>query len=290
MSNSPAIRPFTGANFFAEVRTYAAANLFIDLFRRLRDSRAWVGAQFWAVSSFILVGIAWAAMPETPAWESYLSWLIPLFLAAALLVLQALTMRSLLAEEPGRVRLERGALTLLAWAAAAGIAWLLLAWCESRIPLWTAYIGSHAPAGEQATLLAPNRLQNTFFLAQWALRWILVPGIVVPCAMAGAQWGPRLPWRRVHRLLFDWRWWPAVAVAALLGVALPGLFISIAPHGSIMHQVADAIFKLVASLTFALGAWILLLGWTAVLLSRSREPLRPAVEAPHTLDWRQKAA
>ena len=37
----------------------AAANIFNDLFRRLRLSLAWVAAQFWATLLIILAGIAW---------------------------------------------------------------------------------------------------------------------------------------------------------------------------------------------------------------------------------------
>ncbi|MEI9968446.1 MAG: hypothetical protein WDM87_07415 [Terracidiphilus sp.] len=36
----------------------AAANIFNDVFRRLRLSLAWVAAQFWATLLIILAGIA----------------------------------------------------------------------------------------------------------------------------------------------------------------------------------------------------------------------------------------
>ena len=38
-------------------------------------------------------------------------------------------------------------------------------------------------------------------LAEWILRWIIVPGKIIPYAMASAQWGWRIPFRRIIRLL-----------------------------------------------------------------------------------------
>ena len=67
----------------------AAANIFNDLFRRLRLSLAWVAAQFWATLLIILAGIAWTRLPDRHAWQVALALFVPLLLLAAVLLLEA---------------------------------------------------------------------------------------------------------------------------------------------------------------------------------------------------------
>jgi hypothetical protein len=87
--------------------------------------------------------------------------------------------------------------------------------------------------------------------------------------MASAQSGWRLPWSRSFRLVFDWRWWLAVAVAAPLGVALPGRFFSAEPSGSVSHQVWAVGIKLTGAYLLAITSWVLVLAWAAVLLEKT---------------------
>jgi hypothetical protein len=105
-------------------------------------------------------------------------------------------------------------------------------------------------------------------LAEWILRWIIVPGKIIPYSIASAQWGWRIPFRRIIRLLLNWRWWPAVVVAALVSIALPGHFFANLPHGTVPHQIWAVVFKLLGSYVLVVGCWIVLLAWAAVLLDR----------------------
>jgi hypothetical protein len=88
--------------------------------------------------------------------------------------------------------------------------------------------------------------------------------------MSSAQWGWRLPWRKIIRLLFNWRWWSAVIVAALLAVEWPSHFFSGEPQGTVSHQVWAVALKLAGTYLLAIVCWVLLLAWCAVLLSRNR--------------------
>ncbi len=263
----------------AAVRPFPAVSLFADLACRLHRSRAWVGAQFWAILCFILAGIAWAAAPPEPAWQAGLFSLAPPGLAAAMLTLEAITMRSLMGEDRRRTRLLWGASALLAWSAAIAAIWAVLAWCEQAVPLWAAWIGAHAQS--QATLFTPLRAERWLEAGIWVLRWIVAPAAVVPCFMAAAQWGRRLPWREISRVLLDWRWWTAIVLAALGGVALPGRLFAAEPHGAILHQLAALFLRLAVAYVLAVGSWVLLLGWAAVLFSRRpTPPTRMAARQP----------
>jgi hypothetical protein len=262
--------PVPSVNPHTAVRPFPAVNFFTDLVRRLRHSRAWVGAQFWAIFCFILAGIAWASAPLEPAWQASLFAVAPPLLAAAMLILQCITMRSLMGEDRGRAPLWAGCLALLAWAALVAAVWAVLVWCDRAVPLWAAWLSAHAHS--QSTLVTPLHAEQWLDGGTWVLRWIVLPGAAVPCAMAAAQWGCWPPWRKIARLLFNWRWWPGVVLAALVGVALPEYLFALEPHGSILQQIAELCLKLAAAYILAVGGWVLLLGWAAALFSHHPIP------------------
>jgi len=259
---------------------HLALNPFTDLFRRLRSKPAWVAAQFWATLLLVLAGVAWTRLPDKHAWQVLLSLLVPLLLVIAALALEAGTMRALADDDGKRVKLVLGAATLLVWVAVFWACWAILDWCDDRIPQWAGYLNSQASAHTRARLLTYEHLQRWFTLAEWVLRWIVVPAKVIPYAMASAQWAWRLPFRRVLRLLWNWRWWLAVVLAALVTVALPGRFFAGVPHGTVAHQIWAVVLKLAGAFLLALVCWVLLLAWAAVLFVRTQRSANPVNELP----------
>jgi hypothetical protein len=249
------------------VSDVAAANIFNDLIRRLRLSLAWVAAQFWATLLIILAGIGWTRLPDSYAWQVALALLVPLVLLAAVLLLEAGTTRELFNDSQRRVHLAAGVLTLLFWVAVVWAAWALLDWCGDQIPVWAGYLNSRASADSRATLFTYDHIQSWLTFLVWIIRWIAVPAKVIPWAMASAQWGLRLPVRKIIRLLFNWRWWLAVIIAALVAVELPSHFFDGLPRGTVSHQVWAVMLKLTAAYLLAIISWVLLLAWCAVLLS-----------------------
>jgi hypothetical protein len=107
---------------------------------------------------------------------------------------------------------------------------------------------------------------------EWILRWIVVPAKVIPYAMASAQWGYKLPVRRVLRLLWNWQWWLGVTLMALLAILLPSHFFTGLPHGTVSAQIWHVSLKIAVTYLLAVASWVLLLGWVAVLFERIPEP------------------
>jgi hypothetical protein len=239
---------------------------FNDLFFRLRRSWVWVALQFGLTLVLILVGLAWTRIPEKHWWQVALTMLVPLLLAISLLELEAGTMRSLADDDGKRVKLVLGAAALLLWVVLYLALWSILDWCDDRIPLWAGYLNSRASAGGRATLFTYAHVQLWFTQLEWLLRWVIIPAKIIPYAMASAQWGWRLPLRRVIRFLFNWRWWLAAIVMALVGVSLPAHLFTGIPHGSVAHQVWAVIFKVAGAYLMAVSSWTLLLAWAAVLM------------------------
>ena len=178
-------------------------------------------------------------------------------------------MRAFLASEEQRVRLLWGALMLLVWVIVVWAFWWFLDWCHDHFLTWASYLNSRAPAYWRARVLTYQHIYNWLVRAEWILRWIVTPAKVIPYAMASAQWGWRLHWRRAFHLLWNWRWWLAVTLVALAAVALPAHLFAGLPRGTVSHQVASVIFKLFLSWVLILGGWVFLLGWAAVLMEPS---------------------
>jgi hypothetical protein len=258
------------------VNDVAAANSFVDLLRRLRLSLAWVAAQFWATLLLVLAGVAWTRLPDSYAWQVGLTLFVPLVLLAAALLLEAGTMRALFHDEQRRVPLWIGTLAVLVWAAIMWAAWALLDWCGNQVPDWAGYLNSRFGASQRATLFTYDHIQSWLTFLVWVFRWIVVPAKVIPHAIASAQWGWRLPWLRVWRMLLNWRWWLAVIVGALLAVEWPSHFFTSEPHGTVSYQVWSVMLKLVGAYLLAVIFWILLVAWCGVLLNRTM----PSKEEP----------
>jgi hypothetical protein len=73
-------------------------------------------------------------------------------------------------------------------------------------------------------------------------------------------------------MLWNWRWWLAVVLAALVAVELPSRFFAATPSGGVNAQIWHVTLKLAATYLLAVSNWVLLLGWVAVLFGRQQPP------------------
>jgi len=251
----------------------------MELWRRLWGARGWVAAQFGGTLLLILLGLGWTRLPDRHAWQVVLSLLIPVLLAISALELEAGTVRGLADDDGKRVKLVWGAGTLLVWVAVGCAAWALLDWCDDQIPLWAGYLNSQAAPHERATVFSYAHMVRLLGFLEWVARWVVVPAKLIPFGAASSQWGWHLPWRRVMRMLWNWRWWLGVVAAALVGVWLPGRFFAGEPHGTVSAQVWSVGLKLVAAYVLAVLSWVLVLGWVATLFGRQRPPMEEALVA-----------
>lgn len=243
-----------------------------ELAGRLQHAWGWIAAQFGGVLLLIALGLAWTRLPDKHGWQVALTLIVPVLLILCMVELQAKTMRALAPDDGRRARMLWAALTLLVWAALFWAAWEVLDWCDAQIPEWAGYLNSQFSAHARARLFTYAHLVLWMTCAEWVLRWIIVPGKLIVLAVASAQWGWRLPWRRVIRLLLNWRWWLAVVIASLVGVLVPEHFFNGLPAGSVSHQVWAVMLKLAGAYMLGLCCWLLLLGWAAVLLASQGDP------------------
>ena len=272
-------------------------NLLRDLFHRLRLARGWVVAQFAVTLGLILLGFVWTNLPDEHVWQVALILLIVVLLGISALELQAGTMRGLAYDDGKRVKLVWGALTLLVWIAMACAFWAVLDWCDFQIPQWAGYLSAQAPAGARVSLFSFVHIYVGLQCVEWVLRWVVLPAKCIPYGIASAQWGWRLPVRRILRLLWNWRWWLGVVLASLVGVGLPSEFFIAAPRGTVAAQEWHVGLKLAGAYLLAVSSWVLLLGWWAVLFVKREAPPAdvalvavPILAGPPESELRAKAA
>lgn len=241
-----------------------------DWLRRVRHAWVWILLQFIGAPLLIALGLLWTRIPEKHVWQVLLTLAVPLILMAAFVCLQAGTFRGFLRpeqpDEARRIALGWGAATLVPWIAIGCALWALMDKFDDNIFDWAAYLNSKAGGYARAHWSSYEHLSRDLHWAGWTLRWVVVPGLLMPLA-ASAAWGlRRLPWRRVLRLFIDWRWWPGLLGCALVGEAWPQAWFDAEPHGTVHEQVTRVIWKVVLAYLLAMWCWVKLLGWTAMLL------------------------
>jgi hypothetical protein len=242
-----------------------------DLLMRLGRAWVWIAMQFGVTLVLMVAGAVWTRLPDKHWWQVGLTLLIPVMLIMSLLELEAGTMRKLADNDGRRVKLVWGAATLLVWLVVVGVCWWALDWCDDHIWQWAAYLNSRAPAGLRGRTLTFAHLALWMRWTEWVFRWIAVPGKVTVWAGATAQWGwRRVPVRRILRVLWNWQWWLVVTVAALVAVRWTGHWFDAAPTGTPSAQEWNVGLKLAGTYALAMGAWVVVLAWWAVLFDWKR--------------------
>lgn len=264
-------------------------NLVKDAMGRLERAWGWVVAQFVGTALLILLGLAWTRISDRTETQIVFSLLLPILLLAAALLLQAATIRRLIEHEENRVFLVWGALSLLIWLIVGWAAWALLDWFDGWLPRLAGFISSQTAAHPRATIFTYSHVMRFFAIIEWVLHWIVVPCELILCAVASAQWGWSLPWRKLVPLMMSWRWRPVVIFGSLVAVAWPQAYFDSLPHGSVAHQVWAVVFKLGAAYFLAMASWVVVLAWAAALVSSlylssdkpdSETQIEPAVSMP----------
>jgi hypothetical protein len=247
-------------------------SIFSDLFRRLGQSWRWLLVQLLLTPVLALLFLGWTRIPEKNFLEVAATLLLPLLLLISIFELEAGTMRSLATDDGRRVKLIWGAIAVAVCALLAWIGWSLLDTFDEHIWAWASYLNSQTH--DHTRLFTYDHIQKWLTITAWVLRWIAVPALTLPFAATSAQWGHRLPWRKVSCFLLNWKWWCGVAVVALLGAYLPSHFFNAPLSGTVQAQKLHVALKLSGAYMLGLASWVVVLGWLAGLLDSIQETER----------------
>lgn len=253
-------------NFISEIKS-----LLVDLWKRLVQARLWIVAQIAGMLILIGLGLAWTRIAEKNAGQVIFTILLPLLITAAFLWLQAGTIRSLLRRvdhDQSRTSILAGAALLLALIVIGFLLWTLIDRFDDHISLWAGYLNSRFNANSRSHFATYEHFSMWLERISWLLRWVIVPGLLLPFACASASRLRRFVWRVPFRIWMEWRWWPILLLLALIGQAWTGTFFDALPYGTVHAQVWRVILKVAANYILAVFCWLLALAWTAVLFSR----------------------
>ena len=218
----------------------------IDLLRRLRLNRQWVGAQFGWVLAWIWVGVATLHLPGIQRWPEWLSEGLrvtysSLIMVAALAV-QTGMLRNLIMSDARRVRPVWGALALLLW----GILYVI------------------------AFSMQDDYLPGQIW--QWLLSCVVAPAIIFPFAAASAVWGWRLPWLRALRVMCAWRWWLSALLTGTIAISAELYFDRLRAYAYVWDVGLVTGVKMGAVDMLETVVWVLMLVWLAILFDLTAPP------------------
>lgn len=257
----------------------AGGDLIRDGWGRFRRAWIWVAAEYVGLAGLISLGLLRNRIPKNQGWEVALTIALPAIAAAGFLWLQAGLARGFLSPsahveateeeegaEPKRVAMAWGAATLLLWLALGWLAGMGLDWLDMRNSQWTADLISRLGPHARATWGSYDQLFRDIQWALWTLRWVMVPGLLVPVGICSAAWGVlRMPGRRVMRVWSSWKWWPVVAAWALIGEAWPQTWFETPPKG--MIGALPVLLRVAGAYLLGVTAWVKVLGWGAMLVN-----------------------
>ena len=221
-----------------------------------------------AMLLFILLGLAWTRLPDKHVWQVLLSLLVATA-AGHRGALAASRNHAQLAGDDGKARqaglgrgdaagLDRRGLGRLG---AAG----LVRRPDSAVGGLSELAGSGTLAGEALHLRAHSSAGSPCSSGSFAGSWCRPRLFRTP---ASAQWGWRLPLRQGDPALVELALVAGRGRCARWCVWLPGRFFAADPHGTVSAQIWHVSLKLAATYLLAVGSWVLLLAWEAVLFGR----------------------
>lgn len=258
-------------------------SLLRDVRAQLRSTPRWLVLNAAGIAILIATGMAWTRVQEKNVLQVLLTFVLPVCIVSGFAALQAVTIRAFhrlsSGEDDFNVGFAWGAATLLLCMAAAVLLWRLVDVLEAYNELWASDLYSRFNADRRSHLLTYEHLYSSFNAVTWFLRWVVLPGLLIPLSNSAAHGLRRTTFRGALRVWMNWRWWPVVLVLALVGQALPQMFFTDNPTGSVRTQVAKVLLKLVAAYLLGVLAWVLALFWSAQLfhgtdqLDRGQEPL-----------------
>ena len=262
----------------------------VDAFKGcLRDWRLWL-IQFLGNALLFALFIGWLFIPVATGWHLILNVLVALVLLAGLLVLHGGTLNYFYSQdsqenESLRDVFRRGVWNLLAVALCAAVLyllWLLAGQFGSYEQSLPPYLRSMSPAFLRRSVGLPV-FHGIISMLFFTVRWILVPGLVLPLLASAAYFGFRGFGRQGlqiwKRTVWSVSYWAIVIVAVLLGVSATEKIMGWTPDfrtSTLSQETTSLVIRGLVSYFLALFAWLL----ACSAIGRQRQMITDTADDP----------
>lgn len=231
-----------------------------------QNRRLWL-IQFLLNPAFAALFVIWLQIPEAQVWQLVLSVLFAAAIAVGILVLHGGTLNFSFERRTISSAFKsalRHVIALAIWAAIFYLLWQQIDHLEDAQDQLATYLRSEFPAWLRRAI-SLQALQGFCALALFILRWILLPGLLLPFALQCAARGFRAftpePLKIWGRALKNPSYWMVMVCAAIVGVYLPGKLMEWKLNPStatLRSEIASLIVRLLVAYVLALISWMAL--------------------------------
>jgi hypothetical protein len=175
------------------------------------------------------------------------------------------------------LRALRNIVPILICATVIFLLWMLMDKFDDLQETFPTYLRSTLSASMRKHI-SVSALENTFGVIAFALRWILIPGLILPFAATASNNGFRGlgpgGFRRMKNAIGIFSYWLILTLAAIVGVYTAETILDLTPNfatSTYHHEIFSLVIRLLISYVLALIAWMVtcsVLGrsaWKAVL-------------------------
>jgi len=204
----------------------------------------------------------WLLIPEGHAWQLLLSAISGLLILFAFTWLHCGTLVHGLT--PVRESLNRdfrlSVRHLPVWMVFIGVLALLMIWLEKTSERsWqiSGYFFTRLPHFLQGSI-GESRFHDWVLVKFYVLIWFLLPALFLPFLSAASSSGFSLGgFGKALRTYARWKYWLAVAVAALLGIWVPNVLVNWTPLHGLAKETISMVLRLLAAYMLAVAAWLM---------------------------------
>jgi hypothetical protein len=229
--------------------------------------RLWL-IQFVGNPLLFLLFAGWLLIPVANALYIILNALVAILLIAGIATLHGGTLNYFSDKDTSLhaslknmfLRALRNVIPILVCAATIYLLWMLVDKFDDLQETVPTYFRSTLSASTRKHISLPA-LENTFAVIAFALRWILVPGLILPFAAASSNNGFRGlavgGFRRMRNAIGSFSYWLVLALAAVVGVYATETILDATPNfatSTYHHEMFSLVIRLVISYALALIA------------------------------------
>jgi hypothetical protein len=234
------------------------------------DWRLWL-IQFLGNPILFLLFAGWLLIPVANTLYIVLNALVAILLIAATATLHGGTLNYFSDKEssPNAAlkqmfsRALRNVIPILICAAVIFLLWMLMDKFDDLEETVPTYLRSTLSASTRKHI-SLSALENTFTVIAFALRWILIPGLLLPFLAAASNNGFRGlavgGFRRTKNAIGSFSYWLILALTAIVGVYATDKILGSTPNfttSSYHHELFSLVIRLIISYILALLAWML---------------------------------